>query len=129
MQLAVLDGRLDVYVGKVDGPPVLTPPSRLGSRLEARATGTGRALLSEPNPEELDRRFEGVTLERLTPRTMAEPDGLHRELKPVRERGDAVDNEKDTAGTVVVRSSGDQIWRAVAALSVSAPTVGVSNEA
>jgi DNA-binding IclR family transcriptional regulator len=128
VQLAVLDGRFNVYVGKVDGPNLLTLASRLGSRLEAHATGIGKALLSDLEPEELDRRFAGVTLERLTPTTIAKLDELHRELQLVRERGYAVDNEEYTAGVhcvaVVIR---DHTRRAVAALSVSTPTVRASD--
>ena len=124
VQLAVLDGRYNVYVAKVDGAQRLVLASEVGRRLQAHATGLGKVLLADLSPEELEARIGGRTLERFTPHTITDPDRLKEELEEVRARGYAVDREEYTLGVrciaVPVR---DHSGRVMAAMSVSVPTV------
>lgn len=124
VQLAVLDGRYNVYVAKVDGTQRLTLASAVGRRLEAHATGLGKVLLADLTPEELEERIGGVTLERFTANTITDPEELRRELALVRRRGYALDQEEYTAGVrCVAVGVRDHTGRVSAAMSVSVPTV------
>ena len=129
VQLAVLDGRFNVYVAKVDGTQRLVLASEIGRRLEAHATGLGKILLAGLAPQELDRRLAGVELERFTPNTITDGDELKREIARITSSGYALDKEEYTIGVrcvaVPVRNHNGDI---VAAMSVSVPRVRFSLE-
>jgi DNA-binding IclR family transcriptional regulator len=127
VQLAVLDGRFNVYVAKVDGTQRLVLASEVGRRLGAHATGLGKILLAGLAPQELERRLAGVDLERYTLNTITDAGELKTELARIRSSGYALDNEEYTIGVrcvaVPVRNHAGEI---VAALSVSVPRVRLS---
>ncbi|HKY21159.1 MAG TPA: IclR family transcriptional regulator [Vicinamibacterales bacterium] len=124
VQLAVLEDRYSVYIGKVDGPQRLVVASEVGRRLEAHATGLGKVLLASLPPAELDRRLAGVKLERLTPTTITNHQRLMRELMRIRERGYALDHEEYTIGVQCVAVPiRDHTQQVAAAMSVSVPKV------
>jgi DNA-binding IclR family transcriptional regulator len=124
VQLAVLDGRYNVYIGKVDGSQRLVLASEIGRRLEAHATGLGKVLLAGLPGEELEARLNGVLLERFTANTITERDALVRELKEIQERGYALDREEYTIGVrCLAVPVHDHSGRVTASMSVSVPTV------
>lgn len=129
VQLSVLDGRFNVYVGKVDGRQALALASAVGRRLPAHATGVGKVLLSGLDGAELDRLLDGVRLERYTERTIADKAALHRRLDRIRRDGYGTDDEEYTVGlrcvAVPVR---DHTGRVVAAMSVSVPAFRFDQE-
>src|SRR5258708_22273604 len=53
VQLAVLDGRYNVYVAKATGSQRLILTSEVGRRLQAHATGPGNGLLPRLSEDEL----------------------------------------------------------------------------
>ncbi|MGH3097066.1 MAG: IclR family transcriptional regulator [Streptosporangiales bacterium] len=123
VQLAVLDGRFNVYVAKVDGGHALRLASEVGRRLPAHATGLGKVLLASLDPRELTDLLGGVRLERYTGSTMADLPALRRYLAEVRRRGYALDNEEYSVGVRCVAAPVcDSEGRTVAAMSVSVPT-------
>jgi DNA-binding IclR family transcriptional regulator len=124
VQLALLDGRHNVYVAKADGTQRLVLASEVGRRLEAHATGLGKALLAGLPPAELDRRLAGVTLERVAPNTITDLAALKRELERTRRRGYALDNEEYTLGVrCIAVPVHDHTGEVIAAMSVSVPKV------
>jgi DNA-binding IclR family transcriptional regulator len=122
VQLAVLDGRYNVYVQKVDGNHRLMLDSAVGRRLPAHATGVGKVLLAGLGSERLDELLVGVELESFTQRTITSRRQLYDELNNIRRSGHAVDDNEYTSGVrcmaVPVR---DHSRGVVAAMSVSAP--------
>lgn len=124
VQLAVLDGRHNVYVAKFDGGHALTLASEVGRRLPAHATGIGKVLLAGLSDDELGRRLSGVRLERYTPSTITDLDALRDALRIVRDSGHGTDDEEYTVGVrcvaVPVR---DHTGHVVAGLSASVPTI------
>lgn len=124
VQLAVLDGRFNVYVAKVDGGHALTLDSTVGRRLPAHATGLGKVLLADLPRTEVRRRFAKVRLEALTEQTITDRTALDRELANVRRVGYAIDREEFTRGVrciaVPVRDATSSV---VAGMSVSVPTI------
>ncbi|MGW5513385.1 IclR family transcriptional regulator [Nocardia africana] len=100
--LAVLDGREVVYLDKAGGRFAAALPTRLGGRMPAHATALGKAMLAALEPTIAEAAFRG-RLPRLTPRTLAEPDALHRELGQIRLRqGVAIDREEAMVGIACV---------------------------
>jgi DNA-binding IclR family transcriptional regulator len=124
VRLAVLNGRHIVYIAKVDGTQRLVLASEIGRRLEAHATALGKVLLAGLAPNDLNRRLRDVALERCTPNTITDVDGLKKELARVRAAGYARDNEEYTIGVrcvaVPVRNGARET---VAAMSVSVPKI------
>jgi DNA-binding IclR family transcriptional regulator len=95
----------------------LRPVVRVGRRMPAHSTALGKALLAD--------RLDPVLpaeLERQTERTITDHETLRKELRRVRERGYAVDNEENSPGIccfgVVLRLQRP----ARDAISVSIPT-------
>ena len=124
VQLAVLDGTDNVYVGTVDSEQKLALASRVGARLPAYATGLGKALLSGLDDDEVRRRFTGVAFHRFTPATIGDVDRLVAELAGVRRRGYASDRGEYTAGvSCVAVPVHDAAGGVCAAMSVSVPQV------
>lgn len=124
IQLAVLDGRFNVYVAKVDGGHALTLESSVGKRLPAHATGLGKVLLADLPRADLRGRLSRVRLESLTDQTITDRTALDAELAAIRRVGYAVDREEYTRGVrciaVPVR---DATGAVVAGMSVSVPTI------
>lgn len=124
VQLAVLDGRYNVYVAKVEGTGHLRLASEVGRRLEAHATALGKMLLAGLSDAELDRLLGEVKLERFTPSTITDVDQLKQELALSAARGYAVDNEDHTRGVrCFAVPIHNHAGKTIAALSVSFPTV------
>lgn len=129
VQLAVLDGRFNVYVGKVEGNQPLRLASEIGRRLPAHATGLGKALLAGLSDDRFDDLFRRVRLESFTARTIV----THRELQVALDRaraaGFAEDDEEYTPGVrCVAVGIRDHSGDIVAALSVSVPSVRFDDE-
>lgn len=124
VHVAVLDGRYNVYISKVDGSQMLVLASAIGRRLEAHATGVGKVLLAGLPEAECRALLEAQPLERFTEHTITDVGQLETELAGIRRRGHSVDNEEYTRGVrcvaVPVR---DHASRVIAGMSVSVPTI------
>jgi DNA-binding IclR family transcriptional regulator len=129
VQISMLDGRYNVYLGKVEGGQHLRLASEVGRRLEAHATALGKMLLAGLSDEELARLDLPEPLERFTSSTITSHTALRAALRQARERGFATDDEEHTMGVrCVAVPIRDHTGRTIAALSVSIPTVRFSNE-
>ena len=129
VQLSVLDGRFNIYLGKVEGKQALRLASEVGRRLEAHTTALGKAMLAGLSDEEFYRLFDGVALEGFTATTVVDLDQLRAELAVIRRRGYATDNEEHTLGVrCVALPVRNHTGQTVAALSVSFPSVRYSDE-
>jgi len=124
VQLAVRDGRYNVYVAKVEGSQLLVLASAIGRRLEAHATGVGKVLLADLATEERQALLYSQPLERFTPHTITEPVALEREFATIRARGHSLDREEYTLGVRCVAAPvRDHTGRVVAGMSVSVPSI------
>jgi DNA-binding IclR family transcriptional regulator len=116
--LAVLHGADALYLGKLYGPHIVPPPSRVGGRAPAHCTATGKILLAYGD-ETIPR--DGPLVRR-TPRSITDPVLLRHHLATVREQGVAFDDEEARPGlrcvaAAIFASPG----RPIAALSICAP--------
>lgn len=129
VQISMLEGRYNIYLGKVEGGKRLRLASDVGVRLEAHATALGKMILADLTDTEFSTLFAGVSLESFSPNTITSIPALKEELAISRERGYAIDNEEYTQGlrcfALPIRNHTD---RTVAALSVSFPTVRLTED-
>jgi DNA-binding IclR family transcriptional regulator len=96
IHLAVLDG-VDVVYVEILGTGQHDIASRTGGRLPAHATGVGKVLLAYSSAATVRARIE-AGLPRMTPRTIATPGALTRELRTIRSVGMALDLEESHLG-------------------------------
>jgi DNA-binding IclR family transcriptional regulator len=92
VQLSKLDGIENVYLAKADSTHPLRLQSEVGTRLLAHGTGLGKALLAGLPPREVEQRFHGTALPRMTANTITEFGVLADELALTRARGFGIDN-------------------------------------
>ncbi|MFF4028798.1 IclR family transcriptional regulator [Streptomyces sviceus] len=98
---AVLDGREVVYRAKVDPPTgAVRLTSTVGGRNPAHATGVGKVLLAHQldTLEAVEAWVAEATLVRRTPQTLCTAEDLDRDLRTIRERGYAVDDQENETG-------------------------------
>jgi DNA-binding IclR family transcriptional regulator len=98
VQFAKLVGSENVYLAKVDSTHALRLQSDVGTRLQAHATGIGKALLAQLDDEEVRERFVRKDLPVYTANTIPTVSALLDELAIIRQRGFAVDNEEYSLG-------------------------------
>lgn len=129
VQLAILDGRDNVYIAKVDSEQPLALSSRVGIRLPAHVTGVGKVLLADLGDDEVRELFTEADFPRFTSTTITTLDQLLTALAQVRTAGHAIDDGEYTPGVqclaVAVRGRSGQ---AVAGLSVSVPDIRLDED-
>ena len=122
-QLAIREGRYNVYLAKVDCRQPMQLISSVGRRLPCYATGLGKALLAQLSDAQIDELYPEASLPRFTPSTIGDVETLKSVLAEVRQRGYATDNEEYTRGlrciAVPVRGRAGET---IAAVSCSIPS-------
>lgn len=96
--LAVRDGTDVVYVACRNGSLPGGVSYRIGMRLPANCTATGKALISTLSDQEVRQLFRGQRLARLTANSCGNLRTLLADLHEVRRRGYAMDNEETREG-------------------------------
>lgn len=119
--LSMLDGDEVIYLACHNGNRPLGVTFRIGMRLPAPYTATGKAMLSTLPEDEVSSLLRGRWPAPLTKASVAAFDALTHELAEVRENGYSIDNGQMREGMIcfgapVFDASGD---RAVAGLAVS----------
>ena len=123
VHLAVLRDQYVLYVAKEEGGGRMRMVSMIGRTVPAHGTGVGKMLLARLDPADFDRLYPPATpLERLTERTITDPEAFRAELAAIRQRGYATDHGESTLGieclaAPVLDVHGDTI----AAISISVP--------
>ena len=96
------------------------PPGTLSSM---HASGIGKALLAHMDQDRFERWIAAANLERYTPYSIVDPDGLCSDLASIRTNGFAVDNEEKNEGMRCIAAPVfDMNMEAIAGISVSGPT-------
>lgn len=105
VQLALLDGTEVVYLARRDGTRRLAFQRigcEVGQRLPASCSSTGRSMLACLPEEQVRRLYAQQTLPTLTPNSPATLEQLVSDLRQVRDRGYAVDDEAVGEGLACV---------------------------
>lgn len=122
VQLAALEGPQIVICDMVEAPEGYRVSTTIGMRLDAHATGAGKALLAWRAPDELRQLYNRHSPHAHTARTNTTIDGLLHEMAAIRLQGYAVDEGEMIPGlTCVAAPIMNPIGQAVAALCVSGP--------
>jgi DNA-binding IclR family transcriptional regulator len=101
VHLGVREGKEVVYVAKIGGHRQAPTPSRTGGRMPLHCTAIGKVLLAHADPNLRQSVLSGP-LARRTPRTLAAPGLLRRQLDSVVESGVAFEHEESAMGIVCV---------------------------
>lgn len=111
-----------IFLDQVEGTRSVRMFTQVGLAVPAHTSASGKAILAYQPPDVIDALLAGE-LQRLTPRTITDPDKLRKELARIRRRGYAIDNEEHEEGVSCVSAPIFDFEGAVrAAMSVSAPT-------
>jgi DNA-binding IclR family transcriptional regulator len=129
VHLATLEGSDIVYVDKIDAQQGVRMYSRVGLTAPVHCTAVGKVLVGDLEEGARARYVAGLQFARFTDRTITNGAAFARELERVREQGFAVDHEEHESfinciGAPVRDGSG----RAVAAISVSVPTLSLDHD-
>lgn len=113
-----------VYLDVVETNLTVRVVSRVGSRLPAYCTASGKVHLAFMSEEELEATLAEQKLTQHTPTTLASIDKLRAELEQVRAKGYAIDNEElDPGVRCLAAPIRDYTRRIVGAVSVSGPNM------
>ncbi|MFA6311907.1 MAG: IclR family transcriptional regulator [Sterolibacterium sp.] len=124
--LGVLDATDVVYVACRNSDSPLGVTYRIGMRLPANCTATGKALLSTLPDERVRTLYRNKTLDQLTPHSHVTLKALLKDLHATRLRGYAIDDEETREGMCcfgapVFDSSGSYAIAAVAVSTLKRP--------
>ena len=129
VQVAVLDGREVVYVERLESPHTLRMFGRVGHRMPAHCTSTGKVLLAHLPERRLAALLEGWRPEPKTDATICAPALLRAELERVRAQGWAENIGESELGVASVaapvRNARGEV---IAAVSVAGPTMRVNGD-
>jgi len=102
VHLAIKEGYEGIYIEKIEGPNSLPMMSRIGMKMNLYATGFGKAILAHLPENEIEEYLEIVELKKRGKNTITDPNELKNELKKIRERGYAIDNEENEIGILCI---------------------------
>jgi PcaR/PcaU/PobR family beta-ketoadipate pathway transcriptional regulator len=122
VNMGLLDDTEVVYVARVLSDHLISLRVYVGSRLPAYASSLGRSILAFLPKEEAESIIHRSELKPLTQNTIVRPQRLLQELKKIRERGYALNNQEIANGlrgvaAPVLTDSGEPI----AAINISIP--------
>jgi len=125
----ILDEGQVFYVEKVESQQSVRTACTVGSRAPAYCTAVGKAMLAELSDVEVSKIVQRWGLKAITPNTITTATELKAELKAVRQRGYAIDDEEKEVGLrcigAAVRSHSGKL---AAAMSVSGPAFRMTKE-
>jgi DNA-binding IclR family transcriptional regulator len=125
----LLDDGQVFYMEKMESQQSVRTACTVGSRAPAYCTAVGKAMLAELTEAEVVGIVRRWGLKAITPNTITTASGLKSELRAIRSRGYAIDNEEKEPGLRCVSAAvrGDS-GKLLAALSVSGPAFRVTKE-
>jgi DNA-binding IclR family transcriptional regulator len=122
------DGQV-LYLEKVESQQSVRTACTVGSRAPAYCTAVGKAMLAELPEAEVNDIIRRSGLKPVTPNTITTATALKAELRTVRSRGYAIDNEEKEPGlrclSAAVRGHSGKL---LAAISVSGPAFRITKE-
>lgn len=128
VHLVTFDPPEIVYIDKVESPRAVRMHSRIGGRLPAYCTATGKVFLAHA-ADDVVARVIAAGMPARTPTTITSADRLLAELDLIRRRGYAVDdveNEQDIR--CVAAPVHDHTGAVTTAVSISGPAARVTRE-
>jgi DNA-binding IclR family transcriptional regulator len=125
----ILDEGQVFYVEKVESQRSVRTACTVGSRAPAYCTAVGKAMLAELPDAEVNGIIRSSGLKEITANTITTAAELRAELKTVRSRGYAIDDEEKEEGLRCVGAAvRGHSRKLVAAMSVSGPAFRMTKE-
>jgi IclR family pca regulon transcriptional regulator len=129
VSLAVWEDGWSIFVARAEAQRIVKTGVRVGARLPAHCSATGRVLLAALGDDEVREQLATAERERRTPHTLTDPGALLEVVRHVREEGFAISDEELELGMrAIAVPVTDGAGRTVAAMSVSASAARVSAE-
>jgi IclR family KDG regulon transcriptional repressor len=126
--LGILDGTGILYIDILESTLGLRMAATVGARDDIHSTAIGKAIASTWDGNRAA-RIVTLKLQPKTPRTITDAALLERELDAVRERGYSIDDEENETGARCIGAPVlDHAGACVAAISVSGPTIRMSED-
>ncbi len=127
--LSIIDGTHVCFIAQVQCHEVMRMLVRLGSRLPAHASGSGKAILSALPEDELAIFFRESKLVKLTQKTTTDVDQLRLQFGAIRARGYSYDDEENALGLRCVAAPiYDEYSEPLGAISLAGPIARLSDE-
>jgi IclR family KDG regulon transcriptional repressor len=126
--LVVEDHGEAVYIERVDSIHPLRITHMIGRKAPLHATGVGKCFLAWRPPQEVVRIINKTGMNKLTLYTISNLNDLLNELKKIKEKGFALDEEECEVGIRCIAAPifiGDQV---IAAISISGPVIRITEE-
>lgn len=129
VNLAVPDGNEVLYLDVIESPHSFRLVSHPGMRRPMHCTALGKSVMAYFSEGQCEKLLSSFAPQRYTRRTVCRPAQLRQEVRRIRRRGYAVDDQEATlgarcVGAPVLGESGN----VVAAISVSGPTTRISKK-
>lgn len=121
--LAILDRGEAVYVERVEGPGFIKMATWVGRRMVPHVTAVGKALISQLDQDTVKSLFEQHNIKPHTANTITSLPRLLAELKQIRLRGYAIDDEESSDRVRCVAAPVKANGEVIAAIGISG-TVG-----
>ena len=129
VHLVIRDENDIVYIDKVEADNTIRMASTIGRRSPLYRTSVGKVILAYLPDKEIESVWENSKIEKMTEYTITDLEVFKRNLKEVKEKGYAVDNEENELG---VRCIGAPVFNhkgcIEGAISVSGPTIRVTSD-
>jgi IclR family acetate operon transcriptional repressor len=123
VSLGVLSAGSVLFVQRVESPEILRADIRPGTRMPLHASASGKALLAAMTDAEVERLLPASPLPASARQTLRHRDDLLAEIRLIRERGYAKQDEEFVDGIAAVATPVlDASGRALAALSIAGPS-------
>ncbi len=127
--LSVLEGRHVCFVAQVQCHEVMRMLVRLGSRIPAHASGSGKAILAALPEDKRTAILGDSQLEALTTKTITAREALERQFAAIRARGYSYDDEENALGLRCVAAAiHDEHAEPLGAISLAGPIARLSDE-
>jgi DNA-binding IclR family transcriptional regulator len=98
VNMALLDGDEVVYVARLLSDHLLALRLFVGSRLSAVGSSLGRAMIAFLPDDQIDAMIARADLKETTAKTITDPEKLRAELRKIRSRGYAVNDQEVAIG-------------------------------
>ncbi|MCV7384016.1 IclR family transcriptional regulator [Mycolicibacter longobardus] len=102
VHVGMIEGANVRFIAAAEGPTAVRVASRLGRRVPAHCTSTGKALLARLSDADIARLYPDEALERVTAHSVGTRTELQRELSQIRQQGYAVNREGSEEGVASV---------------------------
>jgi len=127
--IAIADDGDVVFVSQVETHNPIRAFFRVGTRSHMHTSGIGKALMADMDRGDVERILQQKGLPQFTPKTLTSPQSLFDDLEVIRKRGWSLDDEERHSGMRCVAASiYNAVGEPVAGVSVSGPTVRLSDQ-